>query len=163
MARIRTVKPDFYKNEALSALPEAVHLLAGALLNYADDEGYFNANPMLVKAECFPLREPSVSVHEGLSELCRIGYLRLGTGQDGKRYGHVVKFSEHQRINRKTPSKISPMLIHWDRSVSPHAQLSEVVTLEGKGKEEEKKEPIQEEGSSYSTHRTLRPIGGGRQ
>jgi hypothetical protein len=150
MARIRTVKPVFWKHEDLSALPEAVHLLAAALLNYADDEGYFNANDRLVKAECSPLREPSVSIHDSLTELCRIGYLRLGTGQDGKRYGHVIKFSEHQKINRMTPSKIRGIGIMWDPPPGAHPHLSEP-------------SPLQEEGSSWVTHRPLRPIDGGRQ
>ena len=61
MARIRTIKPEFWKHEDLSALPEITHMLAAALLGYADDEGYFNANPALVKSECLPLRESSVS------------------------------------------------------------------------------------------------------
>lgn len=136
MARIRTVKPEFWKNEALSALPEATHLLAAALLNYADDEGYFNANPALVKAECSPLREPSVSVHESLKLLAEIGYLRLGKGADGRRYGHIVNFSEHQRVNRPTPSKISSLGVAWEGSVSIHGAISEPSPLEGKGKEQ---------------------------
>ena len=41
MARIRTIKPDFWKHEDLSALPEITHMLAAALLNHADDEGFF--------------------------------------------------------------------------------------------------------------------------
>ena len=55
MARIRTIKPEFWRHEDLSALPADTHMLAAALLNYADDEGYFNANPKLVEAECFPV------------------------------------------------------------------------------------------------------------
>ena len=125
MARIRTLKPEFWKHEGLSELPEATHMLAAALLNYADDEGYFNANPRLVHAECCPLREPSVSVHESLLMLSNIAYIRLGTGQDGKRYGHIQKFAEHQRINRPTPSKIKNIRIEWEDSTSTHTQLTE--------------------------------------
>ncbi len=125
MARIRTLKPEFWKHEGLSELPEATHMLAAALLNYADDEGYFNANPRLVHAECCPLREPSVSVHDSLLMLSKIDYIRLGTGQDGKRYGHIQKFADHQRINRPTPSKINSIRISWDDPSSTHTQLTE--------------------------------------
>lgn len=138
MARIRTIKPEFWKHEELSSLPEAVHMLAAALLNYCDDEGYFNANPKLVKAECSPLREPSVSTHDALTQLANIGYLRLGVGSDGKQYGQVVNFEAHQRINRKTESKIKNIEIVWERSVSPHTQLSESSHPERKGKEQGK-------------------------
>lgn len=125
MARIRTVKPEFWKNEKLSALPEATHLLAGALLCYADDEGFFNANPALVKAECSPLREPSVSIPESLETLFRIGYIDLGNGPDGRRYGRIVEFATHQRVNRPTPSKIKELQVSWEGSGKPHGLFSE--------------------------------------
>lgn len=116
MARIRTIKPEFWKHEELSALPEATHMLAAALLNYADDFGYFNANPMLIRAECFPLREPSVSVPESLRSLHEMGYLEFATGSDGKRYGRIVHFAEHQRVSHATPSKIQAMAMDWENS-----------------------------------------------
>lgn len=135
MARIRTIKPEFWKSEDLSALREAVHILAAALLNQADDEGYFNANVGLLKAEVFPLREPSVSVQDGLIDLVSIRYLRLGTAPDGKRYGHILKFIEHQRVNRPTASKIKDLGIVWDHSVSDHGELTVNSLPERKGKE----------------------------
>jgi hypothetical protein len=138
MARIRTIKPEFWKHEILSNLPEATHMLAAALLNYADDEGYFNANPGLIKAECCPLREPSVSIHDSLTSLSKIGYLQFGIGPDGRRYGRVVSFDDHQRINRPTPSKIKELDITWEESYTTHTQLTEPSLLEGKGKEQGK-------------------------
>jgi hypothetical protein len=113
MARIRTVKPEFWKHEGLSGLPEATILLAVALLNYADDEGYFKANPKLVQADCCPLREPSVPITVSLSELSSVGYLQLGSGADGRQYGRIQNFSEHQVINKPKPSKIRPLDILW--------------------------------------------------
>lgn len=131
MSRIRTIKPEFWKNERLSELPEAAHMLAAALLNYADDEGYFNANPKLIQGECFPLRELSVSIPDGLTQLADDGYLRLGKGADGKRYGHIVHFSDHQKINRPTASKIKAMQVSWEDAGITHAQLTESSLLEG--------------------------------
>ncbi len=123
MGRIRTIKPEFWANEDLSALPESTHLLAASLLNYADDFGYFNANPALVKAGCSPIREPSVSLPESFRSLQTVGYIRLGTGSDGKRYGHIVKFSEHQRVSHPTKSKIAHISITWDEFDSPPENL----------------------------------------
>lgn len=136
MARIRTIKPEFWKHEDLSELPEATHMLAAALLNHADDEGYFNANPALVRSECLPLRESSVSVNDSLNHLARVGYIRLGKGQDGKRYGRIVKFADHQRVNRPTPSKIKAIAIEWEGSCDKHGGLTEPSLPEGKGKEQ---------------------------
>src|SRR5438270_608306 len=98
MPRIRTVKPEFFVNEKLSALPPQIHLLAVALLCYSDDEGYFYANPGLVRAHCFPVREDSGSPTEMLQELSKIGFLELAIGTDGRSLGHIVKFLEHQVI-----------------------------------------------------------------
>lgn len=135
MARIRTIKPEFWKHEDLSELPEATHMLAAALLNYADDEGYFNANVALIKAECSPLREPSVSIQDSLTHLSNVGYIRLGEASNGKRYGQVLKFSEHQRVNRPTPSKIAALEVVWEGSSTTHTQFTEDSPPERKGKE----------------------------
>lgn len=152
MARIRTIKPEFWKHEDLSALPEPTHMLAAALLNYADDEGYFNANPGLVKAECSPLREPSVSIHDSLTRLAKIGYLQFGTGSDSKQYGRVVTFLEHQVINRPSPSKIKALVQVWERSLNPHGVITEPSVPErnreqgtGKGKEQGKEPSVPQE------------------
>lgn len=123
MGRIRTVKPEFFTSEELSSLPESTHLLAAGLLCYADDDGYFNANPGLIKANIFPLREPSVSVPEMLLQLARVDYILLGEGSDGKRYGKVTTFGIHQRVSHPTPSKIRGMAIEWDYSLNTHRGL----------------------------------------
>jgi len=125
MARIRTIKPEFWLDEDLSELPPETHMLAAALLNQADDEGYFNAHPSLVKATCSPLRDDSVSVHESLTQLSNVGYIEVGKGEDGKRYGRIVNFKHHQRINRPSPSKIAYKTIAWSSSENAHATLTE--------------------------------------
>lgn len=128
MARIRTIKPEFWKDEELSELPELTHLFAAALLNYSDDEGFFNANPKLIKAELFPLREPSLSIHGMLTELSNIGYLTLFTDGKGKCYGLVNGFTKHQKINRPTKSKYADIVKactpFTEYSVSAHGGLT---------------------------------------
>jgi hypothetical protein len=133
--RIRTLKPGFFSSEDLSSISPEAHLLAAGVLCISDDSGFFNANPALIKADVFPLRETSVSIQDMLSELLRVGYVRVGTGEDGRRYGQVVKFTEHQRINRPTPSKIKDLPIKWDASMSARAAISERSLAEGKGRE----------------------------
>lgn len=120
MARIRTIKPEFWNNEALSSLPEATHVLAAALLNHADDEGYFNANPALIKAACSALREPTIPIQKSLEALEAIGYLRLIFPQEnggapllakpGRQFGVIVNFTKHQTISRSKPSRIKQFL-----------------------------------------------------
>lgn len=109
MARIRSIKPDFTQNENLSALPPETHLLALGLICYADDEGFFNANPKLIQAAIFPVRELLGNVPEMLRSLSGVGYLEFFDGTDGKHYGRVVKFLEHQKVSHAAVSKIKPL------------------------------------------------------
>jgi hypothetical protein len=147
MARIRTIKPEFWTHEDLSLLPEATHMLAAALLNHADDEGYFNANPGLVKAATCPLREPSVSIQDSLRALENMGFIALYPGIDGKRYGQVIKFGEHQRVNRPTPSKIKGLCILEQGSLNDHCALTEDSPPERKGTGNREMEQGREGGS----------------
>lgn len=140
MARIRTIKPEFFQDEDLATVSELANLLAVGLLGHADDEGYFRANPALVKSVVFPLREPSVSIHDMLSELSDIGFIKLFKGSDGKDYGLVCNFVKHQRVNRATPSKIKELVTLTECSVSPQKQLTDDSSPERKGKEGKGKE-----------------------
>ena len=105
MPRIRTIKPEFWQNEELASLSHHARLLAIALLNYADDEGYFQANTALVRAACFPFEEDSRSVQGSLQELSGIGYVEV-RNCSGKAIGKVCKFRSHQRIEKAQKSKL---------------------------------------------------------
>lgn len=109
--RIRTLKPEFWLNEDLAQLDDFTRLLAIGLLNYADDDGYFNANPGLIRSALFPLRDESGSVPVAITHLSNAGYVKLYHGSDGRTYGHVVNFEKHQVINKWKSSKIKPLCV----------------------------------------------------
>jgi hypothetical protein len=106
------VKPEFWESEKIAALSFPTRLLALALLNYSDDDGYFKAHPNLVKAACFPL-DDSLNIHGMLDELSQMGWVRLGKADDGVQIGHVLSFKEHQRIDKPTKSKLADKSITW--------------------------------------------------
>jgi len=136
MARIRTIKPEFWRDELLAGVTAEAALLAIGLLNHCDDEGYFNANPKLVESDVFPLRALTNSTPALLLELSRIGYIEVFSGSDGKTYGKVANFEKHQVINKKTPSKIKDLC---DLRQDYHTPTVVLPTgKEGKGKEVEK-------------------------
>lgn len=136
MARIRTIKPDFWRDELLAGITAEAALLAIGLLNHCDDEGYFNANPKLVESDVFPLRTLTNPTPALLLELSRIGYIEVFSGSDGKTYGKVANFEKHQVINKKTPSKIKDLC---DLRQDYHTPTVVLPTgKEGKGKEVEK-------------------------
>lgn len=133
MGRIRTVKPEFWLNEDMASISESACLLALGLLNYSDDDGYFNANIALIKAAVFPIREPSGSITVLLRELSSVGYIELFSCENSRSYGKVTNFKDHQVINKPTASKIK------DLTLLPYDYGSDTVGLpsgkEGKGKE----------------------------
>lgn len=122
--RIRTVKPEFWTNPDLAKLDPFVRLLALALLNYADDEGYFWADPELMRASMFPYEQKSVRIQGGLTELSNIRYVTLHNGTNGRIYGKITTFEKHQRINRPTDSKIKEWINFNEDSLSNQGGLT---------------------------------------
>jgi hypothetical protein len=125
----------------MADLSDAALLLAIGLLNFADDEGYFSANVALIRAAIFPLRK-TPAMDALLAELVKVHYIEIASGTDGRRYGRILKFADHQRINRPSESLIAAA---WPKdggltedSVNVHGGLTEGSLPEGNGKEEER-------------------------
>ena len=57
MARIRTIKPEFWEDEKLVMLPLGCRLFFIGTWNFADDLGVLRYNPVLLKSRIFPLDE----------------------------------------------------------------------------------------------------------
>lgn len=129
MPRIRTVKPEFWHDEDIASLPFETRMLAIALLNYSDDEGWFNANSSLVKAFAFPFDELSTTIPEMLNQLCAIGYIEVRKCAKDRAYGRVRNFLEHQRVDRPKPSKIAGL---FDAQMN-RGQVDDEPAQEGKG------------------------------
>ncbi len=129
MARIRTIKPEFWTHPVMARLDPHVRLLALALLNHADDHGYFMASPPIVQAACSPFTEDSVRVHGWLTELSRVGWIEVRNHPTHGPIGRVVNFSTHQRVNRPSDSKVKA---YWfiEDSVNAHGGFSEGSLLE---------------------------------
>lgn len=106
--RIRTIKPEFWTSFDMAKVSEPALIIAVGLLNYADDKGYFVADPRLIHGALTPLRQLSRPIMECLAELREVGFINLCTGTDGRPYGHVVTFLKHQTINRPKVSRIAP-------------------------------------------------------
>ncbi len=101
MARIRTIKPDFFYHhglfeaERLSGLP--VRLAFIGLWTVADRVGRFRWVPPALKASCLPYDD--VDMPSVLAALLKYGFL-VQYGPDG-RFGWIPGFTKHQRPNNK--------------------------------------------------------------
>lgn len=102
MARIRTIKPEFWEDEKLAKLPVHARLLFIGTWNFADDNGALLANPVLMKSHIFPYEDIGIStISEWIDILVENGML-IRTTYNGKDYLVIRKFLIHQKINRKS-------------------------------------------------------------
>lgn len=163
--RIRTIKPEFWKSQTLSMLSAETRLLAIALLNYADDEGYFFAHPALIRGELMPFAESHAIIPGMLKELEEAEYIRLGEDSQKRHVGMVVNFKKHQRVDKPQRSKIagtvdfpnySPSLPGILPESSPTDQGSFLAGMEGNGK------GMEEEGNGRGSGEPSPDKPGGR-
>ena len=124
MARIRTIKPEFWTDEKLTECSLSARLLFIGLLNFADDNGNLVHSEKRIKMQIFPADSLDVGVllQELIAQDVITTYSVLGT-----KYMNIKGFLKHQVINRRSASKI-PLI---DGSLSTHGVLSG--GREGKG------------------------------
>lgn len=105
MARIRSIKPEFFTSLNVAAVSPAARLCFVGLWTHADDEGRFLDECRLVKAALFPLDDDiTATVVAGyLDELVAAGHLAR-YGADGIALMQVTGW-HHQKIDRRAPSK----------------------------------------------------------
>jgi len=145
--RIRTVKPEFWSHAIMGRLQERTQLLALALLNHADDHGYFHADPAIVRGSCAPFREDLATIREDLARLSAVGWVDLREHPSQGQIGHVVNWTKHQKVDHPKPSKIEGYFIRENLAkVSDKLALDQGSGIrEGKGKEAQKIGPTDEE------------------
>jgi hypothetical protein len=110
--RIRTVKPGFWKNEALAELSMSARLLFIGLWSYADREGRMEDRPKRIKAEVFPYDD--CDIEKLLSELIGGGFLIRYQS-----FLAITNFARHQRPNVHEPASEIPaptIMIDHDRA-----------------------------------------------
>ena len=131
MARIRTIKPEFWSDDIITECSLSARLLFIGTWNFADDRGNLDRSAKQIKARVFPV--DAIDCEPLLKELIAHGLL-IEYSVSGKTYLHINGFEKHQVINRPsnpTCPEYAPELASAQHSVSTHTPL----TLEGKGKE----------------------------
>ena len=106
MARIRTIKPEYWSHPVMGRTDDASKSLGVAILNIADDEGYFLADPALVRSSCRPFDDDSTITRSSLNRLVETNWIEVRTHPTHGLIGRVVNFSKHQVIDRSKPSKL---------------------------------------------------------
>jgi len=134
MARIRSIKPEFWKSETIAALSIQTRLTFIGLWSYVDDNGVGRDVEKLIAAEIYPLeddpRETLAHVQRSLSELSEAGRILRYTCE-GKPYLAIVNWTEHQRIdkpNKPRYPEFDPLTCSYGDSRDTLAQPSRDVT-----------------------------------
>lgn len=136
MARIRTIKPEFWRSPDIRELSFFQRLLYIGLWNLADDEGRGKYEPASIAADLF-LTEFSLNPHGTITEVSN-AFTEYSNRQmvavyevKNRQYFQIMNWRDHQRINRPTASKLPPLtctdstqIEFTESSLSPHAQLT---------------------------------------
>lgn len=104
MARIRSIHPGQWTDEAFVSCSAMARLLAIALRNVADDQGVFEWKPLGIKMQIFPA--DNVDVPTLLAELGESDQIRAFEAS-GKRYGAIRNFRRWQRPEK--PKAVHPL------------------------------------------------------
>ena len=109
MARIRTIKPEFFTSIVVASVSIPAAMAFVGLWTHCDDAGRAVDDARLIKAALFPLRdEVTPEVVEGyVEELAQAG-LAVRYKVDGRKYLGIPKASweEHQKIDRPRKSTL---------------------------------------------------------
>lgn len=103
MARIRTIKPEFFTSEDIAGLSPLARLLYIALWCEADREGRLIWKPKTFKLRYLPADE--CDVEELCAELLRQGLvMTYGSG-----LAYIPSFSDHQHVNPREAASTLPV------------------------------------------------------
>lgn len=94
MARIRSVHPGLFKDEAFMELSMAARVLVIGIWTLADDHGVFEWKPRLIRAEVFP--SDNVEIEQLLDELIAQHCIQR-FNNSGRPYGIIRNFCLFQR------------------------------------------------------------------
>ena len=132
MARIRTIKPEFFTSEDIVSLTPLARLFYVALWCEADREGRLRWKTKTLKMRYLP--DDECDIDALASELTEAGLVDLYE-VDGKVYAEIPSFKDHQVINNRESESILPSRVD-DASARVKAEgRKEGKGREGKGKE----------------------------
>lgn len=114
MARIRSIKPEFFTDEDLCSLPPLVRLLFIGIWTEADKAGRLKDKPGTIKMRCLPY--DNLNVEKALEQLAEARFI-IRYRVDGVGYIQVRTWDEHQRPHHTERESIYPSLLEGEVTV----------------------------------------------
>ena len=105
MARVRNLKPGFFKNEDLAECSSWARLCFAGLWTIADREGRLEDRPKRIKGELFPM--DSIEVGPLLDELQARGFI-FRYAYQGQEFIQIIQFHKHQNPHFREPQSVIP-------------------------------------------------------
>lgn len=147
MARIRSLKPEFWASEQVMELSPLARLAFIGMWSFCDDGGVHPASTKTLKAEIFPSDDLTTEIVSRLVDELTTQGLVVEFEVAGKRFWHVTGWAKHQRIDKPTyryPQPDTGVLddassngrrVVGKESVTPPRGLVESSTTERSGEE----------------------------
>lgn len=106
MARIRSIKPEFWEDEKIAKLSMPCRLFYIGTWNLADDAGVLRANPALLKSKIFPydnIRVNEIEIFIGALVEAR---MLIPISHNGESYYVIRTFHSHQKFDARYPNNL---------------------------------------------------------
>lgn len=137
MAKIRSIKPEFWADEKLASIPIQARLLFIGTWSYADDNGVLRGNPAYIKSLIFPY-DDNLRVGEVKRWIDALVEARMLIPFmfKGESYYMIRTFRSHQRIDTRYLNELIPssdleaILPHVEPPTSPRRGPDEPTALE---------------------------------
>jgi hypothetical protein len=146
MARIRTIKPEFWTSEEVVECSVSARLMFIGLWNFCDDKGIHPYSIKTIKMEVFPGDDIKLSsIENWLNELIKNALIRT-YHIDNKKY-LIVNGWHHQKIEKPNQKYPSPLQFD-DQSPTNQQPINDQTPEEWKGRESKGKESIKEQADA---------------
>lgn len=108
MARIRSVKPEFWTDRSLARrLSMQARLFYIALWNFADEHARVNGDPLYLRGQIFPYDDVSIDFIEDLIRQLSDAGKAVCYEEQGDPYLFLTRLDQHQRLEpEKVPSRL---------------------------------------------------------
>jgi len=171
MARIRSIKPQFWLDENLATISRDARLLYIGLWNLADDYGVFEWRPARIKVQLFPwdIDVTGKKVEEWMKALESTGDITKFKSE-GKLYGYIPTFLKHQIVRKPSqwrfalipPDILNNYVQELPTTTPPVGEelpsSDEAVSLGGRGEEKDKSKEKEKEKGEVEVDSTPSPV-----
>lgn len=158
MARIRSIKPEFWTSEQVVELSPTTRLLFIGMWTFCDDRGVHPASCKTLKMEVFPGDDFTASnIEQMMAAIIQAGLVLEYQGFDGKMYWAVTGWEKHQKVEKPNFKHPEPPKIA-DHSPTNRRLIADHSTTGGKGGEGKGREmELEGRGGAIDENPTTRP------